>query len=170
VICDPAHPDFPEETEITRLEEGDIIFRMNRVLKTLLIWILIAVLPLSSAAAAVGMSCAPGHQQAMNGSMSHDVGGVMDDESGIHHAAPGHSSSASDASAPADMPSASAGHADHSSCSACSAFCMGAAAPPPVAFAIPSFSGAEDVIVPAVPRVSGFIPEGLRRPPRQHSA
>ncbi|MES2759105.1 MAG: hypothetical protein V4693_17165 [Pseudomonadota bacterium] len=138
---------------------------MNRFLKTLLIWILIAVLPLSSAAAAIGMSCAPGHQQAMQGEIAHDGGHVMDDENSNHHAGAGHASSASD-TARADTPS-DAHQADHSTCSACSAICMGAAAPPPVPFAIPSFSGSEDLIVSAVPRVSGFIPEGLRRPPRQ---
>jgi hypothetical protein len=143
---------------------------MNCFLKTLLIWILIAVLPLNAGAAAVGMSCAPGHQQAMQVAMSHDAHHVMRDDTVHNHEGVEHSSGVSAASAQAQVDSAVADQTDHSTCSACSAFCMGAAAPPSVSVSLPSFGGSEDVTVSAAPRVSGFIPEGLRRPPRQISA
>jgi hypothetical protein len=146
---------------------------MNRFLKTLLIWILIAVVPLHAVAATVGMSCAPGHQQVMQVAMSHDPAPAMSDDTGHHHDAADGTGSASDAAMSANMASDQAdppAHATHSTCSACPAFCMGAAAPPSAVVSIPSFSGSENVIVSAAPRVAGFIPEGLRRPPRQISA
>lgn len=143
---------------------------MNRLLKTLLIWILMAVLPLSAAAAAIGMSCGPGHQQDIQVAMSHDATHVMNDDANHHHDGGDHSSSLAAASMPAHADLGAADqpdHSTHSTCSACSAFCMGAVAPPSVSVSVPSFSGSEDLIVSAAPRVSGFIPEGLRRPPRQ---
>jgi hypothetical protein len=141
---------------------------MNRFLKTLLISILIVVLPLKAVAASVGMSCAPGHLQAMQVAMSH--ADATSDDAEHHHA---HDESSSVGSAASVSDNAVAGDAElmkpspHSPCSGCSAFCMGAAAPPPVSLSIPSFGGSEDLIVSAEHRVSGFIPEGLRRPPRQ---
>jgi hypothetical protein len=133
---------------------------MNRVLKTLLIWILMAVLPLNAGAAAVGISCTHGHQQTMQVALSHTV----HEHDGARHA-PG--LGADGMQAHTDASTVDQPDSPHAACSACSAFCMGAAAPPPVAASLPSLSGAEDVFVPAAPRVSGFIPEGLRRPPRQ---
>jgi hypothetical protein len=146
---------------------------MTRYFKTLLIWILIAVLPLNAGAAAVGMSCPPGHQQAMQVAMSHDASHSMGGDTGHHSDGAHHASAVAADSLQAQMDSGIAGQPDcstHSTCSGCSAFCMGSAAPPPVFVSIPSFSGAEDLIVSPAPRVSGFIPEGLRRPPRQPSA
>lgn len=149
------------------------IFRiMNRLLKTLLIWILMAVLPLSAAAASIGMACGPGHQPVMQVAMSHDATHVMQDDANHHHDGD-HSGGLAAASMPAHADPGGADqadHATHSTCSACSAFCMGAVAPPSVSVSIPSFSGSEDLMVSAAPRVSGFIPEGLRRPPRQSFA
>jgi hypothetical protein len=146
---------------------------MNRFLKTLLIWILIAVVPLHALATTVGMPCAPGHQQAMQVAMSDEATHAMSDDNGHHHDEAGHSGGVSAAAMSADMASGDAdqpAHSAHSTCSACSAFCMGAAAPPSVTVSIPPFSGSENVIVSAAPRVAGFIPESLRRPPRLISA
>jgi hypothetical protein len=143
---------------------------MTRFFKTLLIWILVAVVPLHAVAATVGMSCAPAHQQAMQVAMSHDATHAMSDDTGHHHDRAEHSAAAmwadTDAADTTDRPD----HSPHATCSACSAFCMGAAAPPSVSVSLPPFSGSENVVVSAAPRVSGFIPEGLRRPPRQISA
>jgi hypothetical protein len=144
---------------------------MNRFLKTLLIWLLIAVVPLNAVAATVGMSCGARHQQAMERVKSHNVSHAMHEDSSHHHdMADG--SGAMDASSMhhGDMASDDAEGPHHSSCSACSVFCVGAVAPPSVFVSIPSFSGSENVVVLAAAPVTGFIPEGLRRPPRPISA
>jgi hypothetical protein len=146
---------------------------MTRFFKTLLIWILVAVVPLHAVAATVGMSCAPAHQQAMQVVMSHDATHAMSDDTGHHHDRAEHAGEHSAAAMSADTDAGDTDrpdHSTHSTCSACSAFCMGAAAPPSVSVSLPPFSGSENVVVSAAPRVSGFIPEGLRRPPRHISA
>jgi hypothetical protein len=144
---------------------------MNRFLKTLLIWLLIAVVPLNAVAATAGMSCALGHQQAMERAMSHDPGHAMHEDTGHHHDMADASASHHQSAMPAaDTDPGGADEPAHSSCSACSVFCIGAVAPPSVFVSIPSFSGSENVVVSPAPPVTGFIPEGLRRPPRQISA
>jgi hypothetical protein len=143
---------------------------MNRFLKTLLIWLLMAVVPLNAVAAAVGMSCGPGHQQAMERLASHDPGHAMHEGTGQHHDMPDASGPAHDAAMPADTASSDTGQSAHSSCSACSVFCVGAVAPPSVFVSIPLFIGSEGVLVSPAPAATGFIPERLRRPPRQISA
>jgi hypothetical protein len=143
---------------------------MNRFLKTLLIWLLIAVVPLNAVAATVGMSCGLGHQQAMQLAASPDAGHAMHQDTGHHHDMADGSGSGHTAAMPADVASGDADKPAHSTCSACSMFCIGAVAPPSVFVSVPSFSGSENVVVSATPLVTGFIPEGLRRPPRQISA
>jgi hypothetical protein len=143
---------------------------MNRYLKTLLIWILIAVIPLHAVAATVGMSCAPGHQQAISMAAAASGAHAMSQGDNHHHASTDRSSSlAHDPADSAALDEADVPPAAHSTCSACTAFCIGAVAPPSVNIAIPSFSGSENVVVSAAPSITGFIPDGLRRPPRQIS-
>ncbi|WP_206759343.1 hypothetical protein, partial [Acinetobacter baumannii] len=55
----------------------------------------------------------------------------------------------------------------HSSCSACSAFCAGAVAPPSFSLPLPVFDGSDAVVAAPADFVAGFIPDGLQRPPRQ---
>jgi hypothetical protein len=144
---------------------------MNRFLKTLLIWILIAVVPLNAVAATAGMSCGAGHRQAMELVRSHDAGQAMHSDTGHHHdATDGSGAQPGSATPVAGIDSGDADEPAHSSCSACSVFCVGAVAPPSVFVSIPSFSSSETVVVSPAPRVTGFIPEGLRRPPRPISA
>jgi hypothetical protein len=144
---------------------------MNRFLKTLLIWILIAVVPLNAVAATIGMSCGPGHQKAMERAMAQDASHAMHEDTGHHHEMTNKSvSHHASAMSAADVDSGAADEPAHSACSACSVFCVGAVAPPSVFASIPAFGGSEDVVISAAPPVTGFIPEGLRRPPRQISA
>jgi hypothetical protein len=143
---------------------------MNRFLKTLLIWLLIAVVPLNAVAATVGMSCGPGHQKAMELVTSYDASHAMHEDTGHHHDMADGSGSGHSPAMSADMASGDADEPQHSTCSACSMFCIGAVAPPSVFVSIPSFSGSENVVISPAPPVTGFIPEGLRRPPRQISA
>jgi hypothetical protein len=143
---------------------------MNRALKTLLVWLLVAVLPLHAVAGSLGMSCAPVHQQsghaAMNsGSAHHDP--VADEHA--HHNAE-HAVEGLDPGVH-DHPSASkVEKQSHSSCSACSAFCIGAVAPPSAYLPVPTFDGTDAVAVPPAAFAVGFIQDGPQRPPRHHSA
>lgn len=135
---------------------------MERTLKTLLLWLLIALVPLHAGAAAMGMSCGPAHQRAMSAAADHhEHQADMDHEhDGVDAAASSVQSSApSDAAEALERPS-------HSSCSACSDFCIGAVAPPSSFGPLPAFSGAEAVVVSPSPSVAGFVPDGLKRPPR----
>lgn len=142
---------------------------MNRLLTTLLIWLLMAALPLHAVAASVNMSCAPAQRHTTPAPIA---------AHGVEHASHEHAHAAADADAPhgghtqsVDMHALDADPADpadlsHSSCSACSAFCVGAVAPPSSSLSLPSFDGAEAVLAASSEFVTGFIPEGLQRPPR----
>ena len=138
---------------------------MNCIFKKLLIWLLVALLPLQAVAGSFGMTCAPVHQQSSQDVQRH-VGVDHDMMAGAHGGH--HGEHASQASTPAMQPSDH--HADklsHSSCSACSAFCIGAVAPPSSLLPAPTFDGTDAVIVsPAVFAVA-FIQDGPQRPPRQ---
>jgi hypothetical protein len=75
--------------------------------------------------------------------------------------------------APAHDEDASArelGKKAHSSCSACSALCIGAVAPPSAFLPLPTFDGSDAVAVAPTRLIAGFIPDGLQRPPRHPSA
>lgn len=143
---------------------------MNRSLKTFLVWLLMALLPLHAMAVSVGMSCAPDHRKASQasapGGASHHREAAADMHA--HHGAlVGHGGEA--ASDPGTSP-AKAGQQTHSSCSACSALCVGAVAPPSAVVSVPTFDGSDAILVAPPPLDPGFIPDGLQRPPRRHSA
>jgi hypothetical protein len=132
---------------------------MNRLFTTLLVWLLMAALPLHAVAAVINLSCAHSQQQA---------------DPHADHAAPAidahahHGSHDADAAAPAAAGDASESGSllSHASCSACSAFCVGAVAPPSASLPLPSFDGCEAVVIAATDFGTGFIPDGLQRPPR----
>ena len=163
---------------------------MNRLLTTLLIWLLMAALPLHAAAASINMSCAPVPQQTGAQACAHAPHGTH----GAHGLHGAHAASAAPADAHArhgahathhgaavhadagaaadtggidDTSQAKAGKLSHSSCSACSAFCAGAVAPPSFSLSLPFLDGSEAVRVPSDDLLAGFIPDGLQRPPRQ---
>ncbi|WP_194725302.1 hypothetical protein [Noviherbaspirillum malthae] len=144
---------------------------MNRVLKTFLLWLLIAALPLQGMAAVIKASCGPRH---------HDMSSVMmmkghhshDEATAPHqHDDAGNTVVADDAQKASAKKSAEAKQGPHLSyCSACAACCFGAAAPPPSVSLTPDFSTVEAAVIPPVVSFTGFIPAGLERPPRHLSA
>ncbi len=127
---------------------------MKRTLKTLLLLLLIAALPLQGAAAAMRLSCGPDHHPAQAAPAA-----------GAHHhsASAPHSDADQAAFGTADhadhAPVASDGHA-HSYC------CVGSAAPPSTAIPTVARDGSEFIAVAPPPLLTGFIPASLERPPR----
>ena len=134
---------------------------MNRIFKHLLVWLLVALLPLQAVAGSFGMTCAPVQPQSSQDVQGHSM--PADDAHAGHHG--GHASQA------ASDGEQSSGHHDgklsHSSCSTCSAFCVGAVAPPSSLLPSPTFDGSDAVIV-APPALSvAFLQDGPQRPPRR---
>lgn len=141
---------------------------MNRLLTTLLVWLLMATLPLHAVAASVNLSCAPvPHHMGAPITDEHAAAPAADDAHAHHGEHAAHAgdtmSHASDVADPAD---AAAAELPHSSCSACSVFCVGAVAPPSTLLSVPSVDGSESVVIAPADFVAGFIPDGLQRPPR----
>lgn len=139
---------------------------MNRALKTLLLWLLIAALPLQGLAAVIQASCGPAHHDgskisALTNQYHHDSEMAPD-----HHGAAATHHYASELPATSDHTSAPEKH-QSSVCSACAACCVGAVAliSPPSIF-IPAHTSSELVVISTSPLVTGFIPAGLERPPK----
>jgi hypothetical protein len=145
---------------------------MNRVLKTFLLWLLIAALPLQGMAAVIKASCGPRH---------HDMPSVMMSVVEHHHdssSAP-HQHDMADMNSAADVASA-ANTADDSQnlkqvhktsyCSACAACCVGAVAPPSVVYLVSPLARGETVAIAPLVSFTGFIPASLERPPKHFSA
>ncbi len=144
---------------------------MNHFLKTFLLWLLIAVLPLHAVATTMGMSCGPVHQQAMQVAISDDAhhgDGVAAHDH--HHDDTDDASSQVASSANDDQSGAPSHQHQHSTCSGCAASCIGAAAPPPAPLLTPAYDSAESYVISLTPLVTGFIPAGLERPPKHISA
>lgn len=140
---------------------------MNRTVKTFLVWMLMLILPLHAVAASVGMSCAPVRQHEVAGAaMAHhqpaaDAHAHHGGEHAAHHAT---------AAAEDDAPVPDLARKAHSSCSACSALCAGAVAPPSAFLPLPTFDGSDAVNAPPSAFDAGFIPDGPQRPPRHSFA
>ncbi|HYD81868.1 MAG TPA: hypothetical protein VEC06_18865 [Paucimonas sp.] len=142
---------------------------MHRALKSFLIWLLLAALPIQGIAAAAMLSCRAMQSVAATPEAAH--------AEHAHHGNAAHAQhEAFDETALADRTDdADGAHSGHhssgkhdasTSCSACAACCIGAA-PLPAASnwaAVPN--GSEAVVVAPVPLMTGFIPAGLERPPR----
>lgn len=136
---------------------------MHRFVKTFLLWLLLAALPLQGFAAAMQLSCGPTKQHA---AVSHD----QDDQH--DHASSGHRPDAGArfaTQASATDHASMSGHAT-SSCSACSACCVGAIALPVSTTIAPVHSASVPAfpLAPALP--ADFIPGGLERPPKPITA
>jgi hypothetical protein len=138
---------------------------MNRLLTTLLVWLLMAALPLHAVAASVSMSCAPVQEQTGLVQVADHSSQATADDSHSHHGM--HALDATNSAADDGSSDTKAGKLSHSSCSACSAFCIGAVAPPSSSLSIPSFDGSEAVVAAPAALIAGFIPDGPQRPPRQ---
>lgn len=142
---------------------------MNRFIKTLLLWLLLAALPLQGVSAAIKSACGP---------MEHHGSAEMTMSSQSHH----HDGDAMEmpdtnvASGSADINSAKSvdqpfgDKHKHSTCSACATCCVGAVAPPSVAVMTSAYSSALPSVVTPTPLVTGFIPAGLERPPKRVTA
>lgn len=144
-----------------------LVFQMNHFYKTFLLWLLVALLPLHAAAGAMSMSCGPIHQQAMQVASMDDAHHHHDDSDpshSHHHDAAKMTNAAADAS---DAGNASSETHPHANCTACTATCIGAAAPPSALFnATPVFNGSEMVTVSPASLAIGVTPSGLERPPK----
>ncbi|MCC2974903.1 hypothetical protein [Massilia sp. IC2-476] len=135
---------------------------MLRTLKTLIVWLLLAVLPLQAVAAG-RLSCAPVSQE--SNQLAHHAAPAQHEammDAHAHHGSE-HASS-DDASADGD-----GDKKPHSTCSACSAFCLGACAPPSTQLSVPAFDGSDAVALAPAAFAVGFIQDGPQRPPRQQS-
>jgi hypothetical protein len=148
--------------------------RMNRALKTLLLWLLITALPVQGLAAVMKASCGPAHHSSLPivimAAADHHHGDATHAHHQHHHDAAMHS--VADASASDSHTTTDGSSAKHESayCSACAACCVGAVAPPPASDWTPTHSSSETAAPSPAPLVAGFIPDGLERPPRCISA
>lgn len=141
---------------------------MNRALKTFLVWLLLAVLPLHAVAAG-RLSCGPVHQQSSQESIdpvsqSHEYMADAHAQHGGEHA-----SQVDDSMADAEPADSKAEKKSYATCSACSAFCLGAVAPPSTHLAVPAVDGSDAVVVAPAAFAVGFIQDGPQRPPRHQS-
>ncbi|SFX30840.1 hypothetical protein SAMN03097694_1572 [Janthinobacterium lividum] len=128
---------------------------MLRLFKTWLILLLITAVPLQAAAAGATRLCAPlaaSPAAAMTAACQH------------------HDAQSSTIPDSASTSENSKSPAKHPACGACSAFCLGALMPPGVTLPAAVLNGAEHAAVANATLLTGFIPDGLRRPPRPLSA
>ncbi len=153
------------------------LITMIRVLKSLLLWLLVAALPLQGLAAVMKASCGPAHHLP---SMTMQVGTTAHAHSGDmphdHHSNPGHphedgaheEQHAMHAGAASDTTPAAAAEqqATSSTCGACASCCVGAAAPPGAAIQTPATNLSEIMIRSPISRIAGYVPPSLERPPR----
>lgn len=129
---------------------------MKRLLRTLLLWLMIAVLPLHAVAAVIGMPCSNMHGNAPSAVDEHHGHAAADSH---HHATQDEGGQAAGAHSTAD-------NGSHSTCSACSAFCSAPPVPATAHIAVPEYDGSETLRPAPATLAAGFIPEGPRRPPR----
>lgn len=145
---------------------------MHRALKTLLLWLIIATLPLQGLAAVTKSACGPAHhhppsvamvtEQHEHAEMHHGSYGGAERHHGNHadHAEVVVAGDASDAKS-----SDNAAHAS-SYCAACAACCFGAAAPPSAMLPAPEPTASESIVLSPVSLLAGHVPSTPKRPPR----
>src|SRR6478672_5648940 len=120
---------------------------MNRVFKTLLLWLLMAALPIQGMAAVVKASCGPRHHALSMQNAApvvehhHDAGST----SHVHHAFDTVSAGEPGDGSPDVKPVQKTSY-----CSACATCCIGAAAPPPTVFLASIVTSVEAAIAPPV--------------------
>ena len=132
---------------------------MNRLLKALLLWLLIAALPVQGFPAALPMHCAPSLQHVL----------AADDAAGHQHGVPMMQAQSGHAVAHASlaMDQSPAAHPHTGSfCSACAACCISATALPAVAISTPVHGASQPVVVSSTLVATDYITAGLERPPR----
>jgi hypothetical protein len=136
---------------------------MLRLCKTLLLWLLLAVLPVQGIATAAMLSCGPAERASAEVHAHHAHAAFAGDMSATDHAA--HHIAMHDGD---HHPHGK--HSPSSSCSACAACCIGAAPLPAGVNWAMARNGSEAVLVSPSPFMTGFIPASPERPPRSVSA
>ena len=140
---------------------------MLRILKTLLIWFMIAAMPVQGLAAVVKASCGPAHHDGLSASKAGHVHDAAHGAADAHHHHDGEQQAGFDAEPAEASPEASHATAHGSSyCSACAACCVGAFAPPPVVVLPTVHDHSASVLIPPRHIAPGYVPGGLERPPR----
>ena len=128
---------------------------MLKLFKTWLILLLITAVPLQAAASGVTRACAP----------LAALPAAMLAANCQHHAA---QSSAVAHSAGTQEENTTP--AKHPACGVCANFCLGALMPPCLSLPAAACTGAQQVTIATATLLTGFIPDGPRRPPRPLSA
>jgi hypothetical protein len=148
---------------------------MNRVLKTLLLWLLIAALPVQGLAAVVKASCGPDHHSQIVYAVQHDKFTAFEEHNHVtdpthdHHALSGMDGDAMQVNASfneTDETSASKPQTKSTYCSACATCCVGAIALISTTVQAPALSHSEFITVRPSTLVVDYIPSNLERPPR----
>ena len=127
---------------------------MLRLFKTWLILLLIAAVPLQAAAAGAMRMCAP---------LAASPAAAM------AAACPHHAAQSSAITDSAETPAENKAPAKHPACGACASCCLGALMPPCLVLSA-GCTGAQHVTTATAALLTGFIPDGPRRPPRPLSA
>lgn len=135
---------------------------MIRFLKTLLLWLIIAALPVQGLAAAINASCGPTHHT--DAQVRIMVESPHHEDSATHHHGHAHEEISMDIQA--DSATDEDQQFKSSSCSACAACCVGAAAPPPVFIPATVPGGSQFVFISSAPLIISVTPAGLERPPK----
>jgi hypothetical protein len=140
---------------------------MNRLIKTLLIWLLMLAIPAQGIAAGMQLSCGPMHHGASMDKThaaphSHDQTSAGDDHQ--HHDHHDMAQQADDTAASSDVADAGSTHAG--TCSACAACCVGAAMVSSTLNVLPHDGNVSTTVATLSASFTGFIPAGLERPPR----
>jgi hypothetical protein len=127
---------------------------MLRLFKTWLILLLITAMPLQAAASGATRMCAP--LAASPAAML-----AADCQHGAAQSSAPHST---------DKQEENKTPAKHPACGVCANFCLGALMPPCLSLPAAACTGAQQVTIATATLLTGFIPDGPRRPPRPLSA
>jgi hypothetical protein len=139
--------------------------RMRALVRILLLWTLIVSLPLRAIAAESALPCQMAHAEAVRHAAVQHIDGC-DDHGTMMVAQSAPHARADAAAARVDGPCHQASALPQSSCHACCASHVGAAAPPAFAvLALPATRVNENTI-PAISSFTGWIPSRIERPPR----
>lgn len=129
---------------------------MVRLLKLLLLYVLIAALPVQALAAIVQQTCPPGHaRQTVDARHGKAAQHRVKPRAAKNHAGIGKAAASQQ----------DAAHAD-TACSACVDCCPGGAAVPLAGAARTLHERTEIHLASDLSLVAGFIPDGIERPPR----
>ena len=132
---------------------------MRHLARIIVLWILIVSLPVQGFAAAIGLPCTMAHASAASAGAA-----SVDDCDHADMRMP--QAQAGGDSAHQGQPCDQGGDHKHASCRACTACCVGAAAPPPFAFAGLEVHRCATHGIPSVSSFAGWIPSRIERPPR----